>query len=228
MRRVHDLGVELHAVDARARGPRARRPGRRRVRGGDGEAVGRAGDGVEVAHPHVLVGGQAVAEQHGAGVDVTRRAAVRPYSPRPVRGDLAAELLGDELGAVADAEDRDAEVVDARGRCAGAPSTCTDVGPPQKMTPAGLARGDLGGGDRVRARSRCRRAPRAPGGRSAGRTGRRSRRRGRCRTRRSAGIGTSVTQWPMPTPCARCSALPSVCSAGATMTSAFWNSLSVS
>ena len=33
---------------------------------------------------------------------------------------------------------------------------------------------------------------------------------------------------PMPTPCARWSALPSVCSDGATMTSAFWNSLSVS
>ena len=33
---------------------------------------------------------------------------------------------------------------------------------------------------------------------------------------------------PMPTPCARWSALPSVCSDGATITSAFWNSLSVS
>jgi len=33
---------------------------------------------------------------------------------------------------------------------------------------------------------------------------------------------------PMPMPCERCSALPSVCSAGATITSAFWNSLTVS
>ena len=33
---------------------------------------------------------------------------------------------------------------------------------------------------------------------------------------------------PMPTPCDRWSALPSVCSDGATITSAFWNSLRVS
>ena len=36
------------------------------------------------------------------------------------------------------------------------------------------------------------------------------------------------TQRPMPTPWARCSDLPSVCSDGATITSAFWNSFSVS
>ena len=35
-------------------------------------------------------------------------------------------------------------------------------------------------------------------------------------------------QWPMPTPWERWKNLPSVCSDGATMTSAFWNSLTVS
>ena len=43
--------------------------------------------------------------------------------------------------------------------------------------------------------------------------------------RRSAG---RRAQWPMPTPWAFWRFLPSVCSAGATMTSAFWNSLTVS
>ena len=35
-------------------------------------------------------------------------------------------------------------------------------------------------------------------------------------------------QWPIPTPWERWKNLPSVCSDGATMTSAFWNSLTVS
>ena len=39
--------------------------------------------------------------------------------------------------------------------------------------------------------------------------------------------GNGRAQWPMPTPCERCRSLPSVWSAGATMTSAFWNSLTV-
>ena len=41
-------------------------------------------------------------------------------------------------------------------------------------------------------------------------------------------LAPALIHRPMPTPCARWSALPSVCSDGATMTSAFWNSLSVS
>ena len=43
-----------------------------------------------------------------------RRSLARPYSPRIPRPTVAAELLGDQLGAVADAEHRDAEVVDGR------------------------------------------------------------------------------------------------------------------
>ena len=41
------------------------------------------------------------------------------------------------------------------------------------------------------------------------------------------GVGTPRAQWPMPTPCERCRSLPSVWRAGATITSAFWNSLTV-
>ncbi len=44
----------------------------------------------------------------------------------------------------------------------------------------------------------------------------------------AAGAGGPRAQWPMPTPCERCRSLPSVWSAGATITSAFWNSLTVS
>ena len=40
------------------------------------------------------------------------------------------------------------------------------------------------------------------------------------------GVVIVCAQRPMPTPCARCNALPSVCSDGATITSAFWNSFS--
>ena len=42
------------------------------------------------------------------------------------------------------------------------------------------------------------------------------------------GVVVVCTQRPMPTPCARCKAFPSVCSDGATITSAFWNSFKVS
>ena len=45
---------------------------------------------------------------------------------------------------------------------------------------------------------------------------------------RAAGSDVRRCQWPMPTPCERCRSLPSVCRAGATMTSAFWNSFTVS
>ena len=39
--------------------------------------------------------------------------------------------------------------------------------------------------------------------------------------------GGRLAQWPMPTPWERCRSLPSVWSAGATITSAFWNSFTV-
>ena len=78
---VRDLGVELHAVDAAfavlERGDRRARGGR-----GDDEAVGRADDGVAVAHPHDLLDRQAF-EEHRAAIR-SRVSSVRPYSPLPV------------------------------------------------------------------------------------------------------------------------------------------------
>ena len=54
--------------------------------------------------------GRPVGEQRGRCRSGS--AAVRPYSPRPVRDTVAAELLGEQLGAVTDAEDGDPELVD--------------------------------------------------------------------------------------------------------------------
>ena len=149
--------------------------------GGDRRSPsGARGDGVEVAHPHRAgASGWRAAEQHALGSTTSR--SVRPYSPRPVRATSPPSCWAMQLGAVADAQDRDAEVVDRRVDRAARPRRAPTSGRREKMMPAGLRARDLGGGDRVRARSRCRRAPRGPGGRSAGRTGRRSRRRGRCR-----------------------------------------------
>jgi len=98
VRRVHHLGVELHA------GPavgdilerRHRRPGRA---GGHGEPRRGHGDRVAVAHPHRLVGRQ-VPQQLTAG-DLQRG---RPVLPLPGAGHLAAQRLGHRLEAVADAE----------------------------------------------------------------------------------------------------------------------------
>ena len=117
--------------------------GHRRVGGGrrDRKPVGRRGDRVEVAHPHLLVGRLAAAEQHAGCGDSQLGAAVLAATGA---GHLAAELLGDELGAVTDAEHRHVEVVDP-GSIDGAPSTCTDFGPPLKMIPAGCRAGELGG-----------------------------------------------------------------------------------
>ena len=104
--------------------------------------------------------------------------AVRPYSRRPVRATVAAERLRHRLEAVADAEDRDAGLeqrrVDVRarrrvhaGRAAG-----------QDRSPPGLRARISSTGMRVRHDLAVDAAPRAPGGRSAGRTAHRSRRRG--------------------------------------------------
>ncbi len=101
-RGVDDLGMELDAVQVTVR---RLQPGVRRriaLRGRD-EALGQPGDRVAVAHPDRLLAiepvEQAVAarERHVRG---TVLAACR-------RQDVAAELAGHQLGAVADAQDRD-------------------------------------------------------------------------------------------------------------------------
>jgi hypothetical protein len=69
------------------------------------------GDPVEVAHPHVVfLGGGVGEEQRRAG---SGHAGPAVLALHPAADD-AAELLRDELCAVADAEHRHAEVVDRR------------------------------------------------------------------------------------------------------------------
>ena len=65
-----------------------------------------------VAHPHVVDLGSVVRKQHATARGAVQRGA-SVLAPRAAV-DVAAELEGDELGAVADAEDRHAEVVDRR------------------------------------------------------------------------------------------------------------------
>ena len=145
VRRVHDLGVELHAVQA----PLGR------LEGGGGrvgrgahhlEAVRRPGDGVEVAHPDDLLVGEVVVEQQRP-----RRgpAQVGPAVLAPSGlGHLAAEVAGQQLSAVADAQDRHARVVDAgidRRRALGVHRRRT----PREDDALGVPLADLVGGDVV-------------------------------------------------------------------------------
>ena len=83
VRRVDDLGVELHAVEARARATRTRRPAWSASTPVTAKPVGRRGDGVEVAHPDDLVAG-AGRRRRGCRRSAPTASSVRPYSPRPV------------------------------------------------------------------------------------------------------------------------------------------------
>ncbi len=71
----------------------------------DAEPLGRACDGVPVAHPHRArpCGSR---EQPGRRLDVHRR---RPVLPAAGRGNLAAELTGQQLVAVADPQHGNAD-----------------------------------------------------------------------------------------------------------------------
>ena len=81
---VDHLGVELHPVDAAARGRRGRRPGASGVDAVATKPGGHLGDGVAVAHPHVDRPA-AASRRTAARCAGARSSAVRPYSPRPVR-----------------------------------------------------------------------------------------------------------------------------------------------
>ncbi len=117
MRSVDDLGVELDAVDA-ALGVLEGRD-RRRRRGGDDARTGRRRDDrVAVAHPAVLLLGEG-----GEELALALDAQVGPPELRPSRPlDAAAEVPRQELHAVADPEDGDAQLVELRvdlGRAVG-------------------------------------------------------------------------------------------------------------
>ena len=209
---VGDLGVELHAEPARdgVLHDGDRHGARRR---GDREACGGLGHRDPVAHPDRGALGPLLEDRRRARA-VQVRATVLAESPVST---VAAEVQREQLRAVADAQDRDPEVVDARvdPRC----TLLVDApGPPEKMIAAGCVAAtcsaeivcddDLGvdvrladpPGDELRV----------------------------LRAEVDDEDGWCAGQCPMPTPWARWSCLPSVCSEGAIMTSAFWNSLSVS
>ena len=76
-----------------------------------GETRRHLGDRVEVAHPHVLGCGQVSQQGRAAIGDSEVGASVLAAHAPP---DGAAELLGDELGAVADPQGGDAQVIDGR------------------------------------------------------------------------------------------------------------------
>ncbi len=113
---VGDLGVELHAVDAAARRPPWRRPGASGVEAVTTKPAGTAAMASAwlIQHVGVGVGGQSVEQRRRPRPRRQRRSGRTRRAP--VRATVAAELRRQELGAVADAEDRDAEVVDAPGR----------------------------------------------------------------------------------------------------------------
>ena len=116
VRRVHDLGVKLHPVDARARSSNA--------------ATGAVAEAASTAKP----GGAAVTVSRCTSSTSARRgrpgeqraglvtrSAARPNSADLGALDQAAERVRQQLQAVADAEDRDAEL-EQGGSSAGAPS----------------------------------------------------------------------------------------------------------
>ena len=188
--RVHDLGVELDAVEA-ALGVLEGGDRRRLRAGGDASAPAggcgrpsRGGSSRRSAPP---------AARRRARPRVALSAAL-PNSALPVRLDPAAELERHQLHAVADAEHRDAELEDRR----------VDLRRALGVDRGGAAREDqrdrIGGGGAPRRwrgarRAPSRRAPRARGGRSAARTGRRGRPRAPAarRSRRAPGP-------PLPSP----------------------------
>ena len=116
VRRVHDLGVELHAVQP-ARAILEGGDRRRRRAGGDLGPRGRRRDGVAVAHPDRLLGREVVEELGLARLELCL---AELGCSRAL--DRAAEVARHELHPVADAERRDPEVEDLRCRGPGAPS----------------------------------------------------------------------------------------------------------
>ena len=136
-------------------------------------------------------------------------------------GHLAAELQGDELGAVADAQDGDAEVVD-RGVEAGRPFDVDRLRPAGEDQAGRGPLGHLGRGDRVGDDLAVDVGLADPPGDELGVL------RAEVDDQDVVRASPMGTQCPIPTPWDFCRPLPSVCSAGATMTSAFWNSLRLS
>ncbi|CAB4622120.1 unannotated protein [freshwater metagenome] len=109
MRRVNDLGVELHA-EAAVLHIFIGRCGRFWCRRRNRCANRRHGDGVEVAHPDRLSPGLCTTEQHIVNHDSEFGASV--FTAVSAR-NLATQIAGKQLRAVTDPQDRNAEFVHA-------------------------------------------------------------------------------------------------------------------
>ncbi len=181
--------------------------------GSDGEAGRGRHHRVPVAHPDGLGGWQALEQQAVVGGGQLGLAELGC----PGAGHLAPEHLGQQLVAVADAQDGDAQFQDPRvegvgvlgvhrGRAAGEDDAHRCPG------------GHVGSGDAARHDLREDPGLPHPAGDEAGVL------RPEVEYQDPVEAALEVGH-PMPIPWWRCSALPSVCREGATMISAFWNSL---
>ena len=139
MRRVHDLGMELDAVQPSRRDPRRRRSASTASWPVTSRAGGRSRHRVAVAHPHGLLGREVVEE---LGVVRLELGLAELGCARALDG--AAEVARHELHAVTDAERRDPEREDLRVelRRAVRVDRCRAAGEDQR---SGVARGDLRG-----------------------------------------------------------------------------------
>ena len=89
-----------------------------------------------MARPDAQLGGHAARTARRDPLPSTRTSAW-PNSRWPERRDFAAEHVGHQLHAVADAEHRHAELEHCRRRTCGAPASETLFGPPDRMMPTG-------------------------------------------------------------------------------------------
>ena len=207
---VLDFWVELHAIGPTVRVAKERN-GCIFTRGQHLDVVWQFGDGVAVAHPDVgNLGkinreGRVLMDGHGAAAIAT--------SPRCF--NRATQGLGQQLCAVANAEDGNPELKDRRVKawCTFGVDRTRPTGQDDALGPFGLDFSSSDGGANNLGVHPSFANPTSNQLRIL---------------RTEVNNENDVGQCPMPTFCERWSCLPSVCSAGAIMTSAFWNSLTVS
>ena len=121
----------------RERALQGRHRGVGRRRRGD-EPIGDPGDGVEVAHPHVVCRGEVVKQCRWSVGNFQLGPAVLAAKATT---DLAAELLGDRAGRRSRCPGSARRARRSRGSSRGAPSTWTLLGPPDRIgRPAGRRR----------------------------------------------------------------------------------------
>ena len=222
-----DLGMELHGVEA-ALGILHRRDRRGRRRGRDAEARRAARTTASLwLIQHVSTSPTSWSSTRRRGTVERRLAELGGARAR----DLAAERARHAPACRSRCPAPGSRARARPGRAAARPARRPTPGRRRGSIAARVARAHAPRAACRAARARSTRGTRARGGRSAARTARRSRARARAavlaRARRRDSSRRRAHR-AIPTPCSRCSFLPSVCSAGANMISAFWNSWIVS